>query len=371
MTMTSNPLRTRLTDEFDIEFPVIAFTHCKDVVAAVVNAGGLAVYGAGPLGPAQIDQDVRWIQERVGDKPFGVDLLIPASVPAQASREELMEQIPREHWDFIQKIMQDYNIPPPTEEQVQRRRGAGTRELTQEYYRKQLEAVLDLRPAIFASAIGNPAFMIEAAHARGIKVFGLVGLVRQAVREHEAGVDYIIAQGYDAGGHTGEIGTFTLVPQVVDAVDPTPVILAGGVGGSGRQLAAALALGAQGVWTGTIWLTSRESDVDIAVKEKLLAAGERDTTRNRTMSGKPVRHLRTAWDEVWEARGAPEPLPMPLQGMLVDDIQTSIEQNKISDLLGSPAGQGVSMVREFKPASQILFDMVAEAQDVFEGIYER
>ena len=368
MTITKNPLQTRLTEEFGIEYPVIAFTHCRDVLVAVVNAGGMSVYGAAGRTPDEIALDMQWIRERVGDKPFGIDLLIPASVPAQASMEELKEQIPQEHWDFIQGVMEDYNIPAPREDATARRRGAP---LTQERYRAQLDALLDLRPAIFASAIGNPAFILEAAHARGIKVWGLVGLVRQAVREHEAGVDYIVAQGQDSAGHTGEVGTFSLVPQVVDAVAPTPVILAGGVGGSGRQLAGALALGAKGVWTGTMWLTSRESDVDIILKEKLLKATERDTVRSRTMTGKPARGIRTTWHEVWDAPDAPQPLPMPLQSMLVGDILTSINQNKVEEFMWSPAGQGVGMIKEYKPAAQILFDMVSEAQEVFEGFYER
>lgn len=368
MTTTKNPLQTRLTEDFGIEYPVIAFTHCRDVVAAVVNAGGLSVFGAGGRSPDEIAADVEWIRGRVGDKPFGVDLLIPASVPAQASKEELLEQIPQGHLDFIKGVMRDYDIPEAREDATSQRRGTP---LTQERYRAQLDALLDLRPAIFASAIGNPAFILEAAHARGIKVMGLIGLVRQAVREHEAGVDYIIAQGQDSAGHTGEVGTFSLVPQVVNAVSPTPVILAGGVGGSGKQLAAALALGAQGVWTGTMWLTSRESDVDIILKEKLLKATERDTVRSRTMTGKPARGIRTTWHEVWDAPDAPQPLPMPLQGMLVADVLTSINQNKVEEFMWSPAGQGVGMVTEYKPAAQILFDMVAEAQEVFEGFYEQ
>ena len=368
MTITKNPLQTRLTEEFGAEYPVIAFTHCKDVVAAVVNAGGISVIGATGWTPDEIEQNVRWIRERVGDKPFGVDLLIPASVPSQATQEELKEQIPQGHWEFIQGVMQNYNIPPPREDESSRQERTP---LTQDYYRKQLDTVLELRVPIFASAIGNPAFILEAAHARGVKVFGLVGLVRQAVREHEAGVDYIIAQGQDSAGHTGEVGTFSLVPQVVDAVSPTPVILAGGMGGSGRQLAAALALGAQGVWTGTMWLTSRESDVDIILKEKLLKATERDTTRSRSFSGKPARLLRSTWHEVWDEPDAPQPLPMPLQSMLIADVQRSIRQNKIEEFMTSPAGQGVGMIKEYKPAAQILFDMVSEAQEVFEDLYPR
>lgn len=363
--MAGDPLHTRLCDDLGIEFPIVAFTHCKDVVAAVVNAGGLAVYGAGGKWDDELAQDIRWIRERVGSKPFGVDILMPASVPPSGTSGELAEQIPPNYREFVARIKREASIPdpkpiPPSERPERRI-------TTQETARAQMDVVLSERVPVLASGLGNPAWALEAAHARGIKVFGLIGNVRQALREAQAGVDYIIAQGYDAGGHTGEIGTFSLVPQVVAAVQPTPVICAGGVG-SGGQLAAALCLGAVGVWTGTIWLSSRESDTDITVKQKILDATERDTVRSRCMSGKPIRQLRTRYTEVWEQPGAPLPLPMPLQGILVADLQRSIRDHRIADWMGSPAGQVVGMIKEMKPAAQIVFDIVDEARDAFDRL---
>lgn len=368
--MARDPLYTRLCEELGIEYPVVAFSHCKDVVVEVVNAGGLGVLGELAHTPDEIAEDIKWIRDRVGSKPFGIDLVFPASIPpVTVNREDLEMQIPQEHRDFIRRIKEEFNIPDPRPRSPQEMRGggmAGYGFLSQENARKQAEVVLDERVPVLASGLGNPAFLVQAAHDRGMKVMGLIGNTRQAVREAEAGVDFVIAQGYDAGGHTGEIGTFSLVPQVADAIRPTPVLAAGGVG-SGRHLVAALALGAAGVWTGTIWLTARESDTDIIVKQKILDATERDTVRTRAYTGKPARFLRTKYTEIWEQPGAPAPLPMPLQPILTRDLQAAIRDHRVADLMGSPAGQVVGLIKELKPARQIMFDIISEARDILDG----
>jgi NAD(P)H-dependent flavin oxidoreductase YrpB (nitropropane dioxygenase family) len=367
--VATDPLRTRLCEEFGLEFPVIAFSHCKDVVVAVTKAGGLGILGAGAGNPETMEQDIKWIRERVGNKAFGVDLLIPASVPPSGTYEELRAQIPEQYWAWIEEQMRLHGIPKPKPRPAEgdgaqrARQGAHT----QESMRRSMEALLELRPPIFAAGLGNPAWVLEEAHRRGIKVFGLVGNVRQAVREAESGIDYIVAQGYDAGGHTGEIGTFSLVPQVVNAVHPTPVVSAGGVG-TGKHLVAALAMGCVGVWTGTIWLTSTESDTDMVIKEKILAATERDTVRTRASSGKPMRQLRSRWSDMWEQPGAPPPLPYPLQGMLIRDFQQSVRENRLTEWWTSPAGQVVGTITKIKPCAEILYDMVSEAQEILERL---
>ncbi len=363
--MAKDPLHTKLCEMLGLEYPIIAFTHCKDVVVAVTNAGGLGVMGEVGRTPDEIAQDVKWIRERVGSKPFGVDLLFPASIPPTANLEDLNQQIPDEYRAFVRSIKERHNVPDAKRDGDGHMRGGGL--LSQEHARRQLDVVLEERVPFFASGLGNPAFVLEAAHERGIKVAGLIGKTRQARREVEAGVDVIVAQGYDAGGHTGEIGTYTLVPQVVALAGDTPVVLAGGVG-TGRHLAAALCLGAAGVWTGTIWLTARESDTDMIIKEKILAATEEDTVRSRCMTGKPVRQLKTAWTEEWEAPGALTPLQMPMQGILTGELQMAISQHKIEPLMGSPAGQVVGAIHDMKPSREIIFDMVEEARDVLEGI---
>ena len=363
--MSKDPLHTRLCEDLGIEFPVAAFTHCKDVVVAIANAGGLAVLGAGSMSQDELKQAIDWIRERIGDKPFGMDVLIPASVPPSANLEELEEQIPQAHRDFVASIKRDHNVPDPKPKSAEDNRRLRANR-TQEFARNQLDVLLEERVPVLAAGLGNPAFILEEAHSRGIKVFGLVGNVRQAVREAEAGVDYIIAQGTDSGGHTGEIGTFSVVPQVVAAVSPTPVLCAGGVG-TGRHLAASLCLGAVGVWTGSIWLASTESDTDMIVKQKILDATERDTVRSRCYSGKPIRQIRTAWTDHWEQPGAPQPLPMPLQGILVGEVTEAVKDHRVADLMGTPMGQVVGTINEIKPAGQILFDIVSEAQDIIEN----
>lgn len=241
--------------------------------------------------------------------------------------------------------------------------------LSQDGARKQMEAAIDGgAPALF-SGLGSPAFAIEAAHARGALVGGLVGKVRQARREIEAGVDLIIAQGYDAGGHTGEIGTFTLVPRVVQAARETgtPVLAGGGIG-TGAHLAASLAMGAAGVWCGSIWLPSRESDMSLVVKEKLIAGTEEDTVRTRALTGKPARLLKTKYTEVWEAPDAPKPLPMPLQPMLNAELQRALSLANMDEWAGTPAGQMIGSINAMKPCSEIVFDLVSEAREALERL---
>ena len=242
--MRKNPLHTKLCDSLGIEYPIIAFTHCKDVAAAVINAGGFAVMGQTQHTPDEIAADIKWLRERIGGKAFGVDLVFPASVPEVGSIDELLAKIPKPQREFAEDIKRRHRIPPPKKTPEIFQLGW----MTLETPRKQLEVVLDEKVPVIASGLGNPAFILEAAHARGMQVWGLVGKPRQARRELDAGVDAIIAQGTDAAGHTGNIGTFSIVPQVAAMAGDTPVIAAGGVT-TGRHLAAAITLGAAGVWT--------------------------------------------------------------------------------------------------------------------------
>jgi NAD(P)H-dependent flavin oxidoreductase YrpB (nitropropane dioxygenase family) len=368
--VAQDPLHTKICDMFGIEFPIFAFSHCRDVVVAVTNAGGVGVLGELARTPDQIALDIAWIRERVGDKPFGIDLVFPASVPASANLEDLASHIPEEHRRFIQSLRERHNLPESSSRAQASEIGFGTARgglFSQEQGRRQLDVALSERVPLIASGLGSPAFAVEAAHANGIKIAGLIGRTRQARREIEAGVDVIIAQGYDAGGHTGEIGTFTLIPQVVAIAGNTPVLAAGGVG-TGRHLAAALCLGASGVWSGTLWLASRESDTNMVVKEKILAATEDDTVRSRALTGKPARLLKTQWTAEWEAPGAPAPLPMPLQGILIADIMQSAQEAHFEPFMGSPAGQAIGTIHEIKPCREIVYDMVDEARDVFDGL---
>ena len=359
----NSPLHTPLCDKLGIEYPVVAFTHCKDVAVAVINSGGFAVLGEALHTPDEIAADIKWIRERIGGKPFGIDLVLPASMPAEKSVAELLAMIPQEQRDFEQHIKRKYNVPDPKIAPNIHVWGG----LDQKRAMDQLEVIFDERVPVFASGLGSPAFLLKRAHELGIQVWGLVGKPRQAKRQIEAGTDVIIAQGFDAAGHTGNIGTFSIVPQVVDAARGTgvPVIAAGGVT-TGRHLAAALALGADGVWTGSLWLTSRESDLNMPLKERLLEAETEDTMYSDCISGYTMRTTRSPWHDEWMSDAAPEVLKPPLQMILSSNyIQGSLDYQR-KDLMTEAAGQGIHYIKEMKPARQILSDIVEEALDVFD-----
>lgn len=359
----SGPLHTPLCDKLGIEYPIVAFTHCKDVAVAVINAGGFAVLGEAMHAPDHIAADIKWIRDRVGGKPFGIDLVLPSSVPEERTVEQLLAEIPQAHRDFEQQIKRKYDVPDPKEAPNLHIWGG----LDQKRALAQVEVVFDERVPVFASGLGSPAFLLKRAHQLGIQVWGLVGKPRQAKRQIAAGTDVIIAQGYDAAGHTGNIGTFSIVPQVVDAARGTgvPVIAAGGVT-TGRHLAAALALGADGVWTGSLWLASRESDVNLPLKERLIEAETDDTVYSDCISGYTMRTTRCPWHDEWLGSGAPPVLKPPLQMLLsANYIQGSLDYQR-KDLMTEAAGQGIHYVTEMKPARQILSDLVDGALDVFD-----
>lgn len=358
--MLEDLLNTRLCEEYGCEYPLVAFVHTKDVVASVTNAGGIGVYGANSLTPDELRSDIRWIRERVGDKPFGVDLLLPASF-VSGNREDLEEQIPEGHRAFIQQLTEDNDIPEP-KEVPKAPRGDLLREA-----RTKLDVILEEHVPIFASGLGSPAFILEEAHAAGTKVWGLVGLPRQARREIEAGIDLVIAQGADSGGHSGRIGTFSLVPAVVEIAKAsnTPVLAAGGVT-TGRHLVAAISLGAVGVWCGTIWQATNESETDMAMKQRLVESSAEDVVKSRASTGKPVAQIRSKWTDAWSQPDAPDPLPMPLQGMLVGQFKQAVDDHKVEDFMSVPSGTGVGFIDRVKPAAQVVAEIIDDAHDTIE-----
>jgi NAD(P)H-dependent flavin oxidoreductase YrpB (nitropropane dioxygenase family) len=361
-----DPLHTKLCDQLGIEYPVIAFTHCKDVAASVINAGGFAVLGQTQHTPDEIDANIRWMREKIGSKSFGIDLVFPASVPAVGSIDELREQIPKEQFDFVEDMKKRHKLPKWRNYPEVWNLGWMNKEMPL----KQLDVVLENKVPVLASGLGNPDFVLERAHQQGILVWGLVGKPRQAKAEIAAGVDAVIAQGYDAAGHTGNIGTFSIVPQVVEIAreSGTPVIAGGGVT-TGRHLAGAIALGAAGVWTGTVWLASRESDLDMLLKERILEANATDTEHSNCISGFTMRTLKSTWHKEWSSPDAPKPAPPPYQILLFGDVKQSAMDHGIKEFMTEAAGQGVDFVNTMKPARQIVLDMVEEAYDVFEGIF--
>jgi NAD(P)H-dependent flavin oxidoreductase YrpB (nitropropane dioxygenase family) len=358
-------MKTRVCDTFGIDVPIFAFSHCRDVVAAVSKAGGLGVLGALAFTPEQLEIELNWIDEHIDGKPYGVDVVMPASYAGKGGDldpermdQQLAEMIPQEHKDFIEKVLAEHDVPPLGDDDDA---GSGLLGWTHEGARPQVEISLAHPICLLVNALGPPpADVVEQAHANDVKVAALVGSVAQAERQVNQGVDMIVAQGYEAGGHTGDVGSMILIPDVVDAVgERVPVLAAGGIG-TGRQMAAAMALGADGVWTGSIWLTTAESDTGPLVTEKLLAAGSRDTVRSRVISGKPARQLRTAWTDAWERPDAPGYLPMPLQYMATSEAQRRIAKYQVKELQGMPVGQIVGRMNQIRPVRDVMFDLVDE-----------
>lgn len=359
-------MRTPICDKLGIEFPIFAFSHCRDVVAAVTNAGGFGVLGALAFDPAQLEIELAWIDDHVGNKPYGVDFAMPANYVGKgggqaASVESLRAMIPDEIWKFANGILEEHGVPPlPADFESRKTKAAGLG--VDEEGPGQVDVSLaHANVKLLVNALGPPpAYVVERAHAAGIWVGALAGSVAHAKKQVAMGVDVIIAQGTEAGGHTGEISTMVLVPDVVDAVgDRVPVLAAGGIG-CGRQMAAALALGAQGAWTGSIWLTVAEADTNPASLENLLAAESRDAVRSRSMTGKPARQLRTAWTEAWERPGAPKTLPMPLQGIVFSELAHRVTRAKSRALSGSPVGQIVSRMNTVRSSREVVREMVEE-----------
>lgn len=368
-------MKTEICDVLGIEFPIFAFTHCRDVAAAVSQAGGMGVLGALAFTPEQLEIELSWIDEHCGGKPYGVDVVMPVKTADRDAglhetrdlAKQLYEMIDQKHWDYVEKILADHGVPPlPKDdgaaggEMREGLVGEGVLGWTEASGSPLIDVALGHDIALLASALGPPPKdAIDRAHAQGVKVAALIGRVEQALRDVQQGVDMIVAQGYEAGGHTGEVATMVLVPDVVDAIAPVPVLAAGGIG-SGRQMAAALALGAQGVWTGSIWLTTTEANTGDIALEKLLQAHSSDTVRSRALTGKPARQLRTAWTEAWEAPESPGTLPMPLQYILNSQAMRRIQRSGNKELTGMPVGQIVSRMNQVRPAKNVIYDMVDE-----------
>jgi NAD(P)H-dependent flavin oxidoreductase YrpB (nitropropane dioxygenase family) len=353
-------MRTTISDLFGIEFPIFAFSHCRDVVAAVTNAGGMGVLGAAAFSPDQLEIELAWIDAHVDGKPYGVDVIMPASyigagISLDAMAAELERMIPDGHRRFVEDLLGRHGVPPLPADETASSRFLG---MTHEGARSQLEVALAHPASLVVNALGPPpADVVERAHERGMKVGALVGTAAHAQTQVADGVDVVIAQGTEAGGHTGEIATMVLVPEVVAAVAPVPVLAAGGIG-SGRQMAAAMALGADGVWTGSIWLTVREADTPPELVEKLLAARSGDTVRSRSWSGKPIRMLRTPWTEAWAAPDSPGTLPAPLQAVLFEEADRRIRLVRSPELAGTPVGQIVGAMAAVRSARDVMHEMV-------------
>ncbi len=363
-----------------IEYPILAFSHCRDVVAAVTNAGGMGVLGAVSHTPDGLEVELKWIEEQVASKPYGVDVLIPASLggigdltsedlQAFLSQVDFNSLFPAEQREFLSGLLDKYEVPPISEHDGE---GGDLGRLSLPTTLAEISMTHPIK--LIASALGPPpASLVDDAHDRGILVVALAGTREHALVQKAAGVDIIVAQGTEAGGHTGEIGTMVLVPEVVEAVYPTPVLAAGGIA-TGRQMAAAMALGAQGIWTGSVWLTTEEAETHPVVKQKMIAASSRDTIRSKSRTGKPARQLKSAWTDAWEGPESPGALPMPLQPLLVDEALARIDHfagsghEGATELANYFVGQVVGSLKSVKPAKQVFMDIVTEYVDTVDDL---
>ncbi|MFL6156430.1 MAG: NAD(P)H-dependent flavin oxidoreductase [Marmoricola sp.] len=356
-------MRTELCERLGIEYPIFAFTPSEKVAAAVTRAGGLGVLGAVRFNDAsELDEVLTWMDDNTDGKPYGVDIVMPMKIPTEGKSVDLKALIPGEHITFVEETLMKLGVPPLPEGEGRE----GVLGWLHSTARSHVDVALQHRPVLIANALGTPPNdVIEQAHAKGVLVAALAGAGKHAASHVANGVDIIVSQGYEAGGHTGEIASMVLTPEIVDAVGPdVPVLAAGGIG-CGRQVAASLALGAQGVWTGSLWLTVAEYDLGSsdAVQRALLKAGSGDTVRSRVYTGKPARLLKNKWTAAWEEEGAPAPLPMPLQNLLVSDAHNRMNIGDDPDTVAMPAGQIIGRTNEVRPVAQVMAELIAEYEE--------
>jgi NAD(P)H-dependent flavin oxidoreductase YrpB (nitropropane dioxygenase family) len=371
-------VRTTICDLLGIDLPLLAFSHCRDVVAAVTNAGGFGVLGASGYSPAALERELAWIDDHVGDRPYGLDVLVPATLVGKGEHltgDQLSDRIPRAHRDFTRDLLDRYGVPAP-----EREVSGNAAKLDEGAAAALLDVAFEHPIRLIANALGvPPAFMIDRAKAAGVPVAALVGTKEHAVKQVHAGVEIIVAQGTEAGGHCGEITTIVLVPEVVRALRElpggrdVPVLAAGGIV-TGEQMAAAIALGAAGAWTGSVWLTTEEAETAPHTKSKLLAATSRDTIRSASRTGKPSRQLRSAWHEAWDGPQSPGALPMPLMIMLSSpalhrvDVAAETGNPGAQELATYFVGQGVGLLNRVRPAREVVYEMAADFAEAIERV---
>lgn len=361
-------MKTELCERFGIEYPIFVFTPSEKVAAAVSKAGGLGVLGCVRFNDADdLEEVLQWMDANTGGKPYGVDVVMPAKIPTEGTAVDINKLIPQSHRDFVAKTLADLGVPPLPEDEE---RNEGVLGWLHSVARSHVEVALKHPIKLIANALGSPPNdVIEQAHAAGVPVAALAGSAKHALRHVENGVDIVVAQGHEAGGHTGEIGSMVLWPEICEELaalgHKNPVLAAGGIG-TGKQVAAALALGASGVWMGSAFLTSAEYDLGhrlpggtSTIQEALLKATTADTVRRKIYTGKPARLLKTKWTDAWDAPDAPEPLPMPLQNILVSEAHQRMNESDNPDTVSMPVGQIVGRMNEIRPVADIIGELVS------------
>jgi NAD(P)H-dependent flavin oxidoreductase YrpB (nitropropane dioxygenase family) len=364
----------------DIEFPLLAFSHCRDVVVAVSRAGGMGVFGAVNLPPDRLKEELDWIDAHCGGKPYGVDLIVPNKMEGKSepfNPNALLNAIPQHHKDFASGILERHGIEAGDLESDRSNSVNFARNMREDGAANSLEMAFRYPIKLIANALGvPPKAMLEAGRKYGVPVAALVGAKEHAVAQVHAGVDILVVAGGEAGGHCGDVPTMVLVPEVYRAVRAmgadTPILAAGGIT-TGGQMAAAMAMGAAGAWCGSVWLTTTEAETNPIVKEKMLAASSRDTVRSRSRTGKPSRQLRSPWTDAWEREDAPDPLPMPLQSLVSEPALRRVDKLSQGGHEGAKqlatywVGQGVGLMDQTMSAGEV----VQQFKEDFIAAYER
>ncbi|HWX58005.1 nitronate monooxygenase [Bradyrhizobium sp.] len=369
-------MKSPVCEMLGIEFPLFAFSHCRDVVAAVSRAGGFGVLGATAHSPDTIEQELKWIDDHTDGKPYGVDVLIPENMSTTGEKNvtwrSLEARVPEAHREFTKKLLKKYDIelaaPPVADNQAQPFDPQWAIEMLEVSFRHPIKLI--------ANALGvPPKEMIEMGRAHGVPVAALVGAKEHALRQVAAGVDILVVQGTEAGGHCGEVSTLVLVPEVIKAIKQVrdvPVLAAGGIM-TGRQMAACMAMGAAGAWTGSVWLATAESETSEIFREKMIAASSRDAVRSKGRTGKPARQLRSVWTDAWDrAPDSPGALPMPLQSIISRDAFHAIDRAaasgnaKARDLVSYFVGQGVGLIDSVKSAGSVVQEFKEDFLDAVE-----
>lgn len=358
-----------------VDFPLFAFSHCRDVVAAVSRAGGFGVLGGSGFTPESLEVELRWIDERVDGKPYGVDILVPEHQAAARGidAEALAARVPARHRDFVVGLLARHGVAIGPEETVRRSLSTTSHEVGE----RLMDVAFRHPIRLIANALGiAPPSMIERGRRHGVPVAALVGAREHAVRQVQAGVDILVAQGTEAGGHCGEVTTLVLVPEVVRAIKPireVPVLAAGGIM-TGGQMAGCMAMGAAGAWTGTVWLATAEAETTDVFRDKMIAATSRDTVRSKARTGKPSRQLKSAWHDAWDGPDSPGALPLPLMGMLSQPAFARIDKAagggnaQARELVSYWVGQGVGLVEEVRSAGAVVQAFKEEFADAVGGL---
>ena len=363
-------MKSPVCEMFGIDFPLVAFTHCRDVVVEVSKAGGLGVLGAAGYGPETLEIELNWIDEHIDGKPYGVDLIAPTSmaVTDDTTPDETLDMVPDEHRDFARGILAQHNVD--TSDVYRQQRGASGGFLTKQRAGNIIDVAFSHPIRLIANALGvPPTYMLDMAKSRGVVAAALVGAKEHAIKQVDAGVELLVVAGTEAGGHCGEVSTMVLVPEVIEAIErhgkPAPVLAAGGIV-TGRQMAACMAMGAAGAWTGSVWLTTAEAETSPVIKEKYVAASSRQTVRSQARTGKYSRQLRSPWTDAWESEEAPQPLPMPLQSLVSEPALAKV--TKLAEgghegarhLATSFVGQGVGLMNSIQTTRQVVYEFMED-----------